>query len=151
MAARTLASRAFPGMAIEQRDVLSRDQFIEGLGNDEFRLRVRLAKPPSLDDATKAALELEAIKIAEASRSTAIETKTAEAETRQGHVVVSTSPVAAVHDELASTMKEMVNVLTRMSGDGATRGGYRAGGSGRRRPVDCWHCGEVGHIQARFK
>ena len=131
--------------------VLSRDQFIEGLGNDEFRLRVRPAKPSSLDDAIKAALELEAIQTAEASRRTAIATKTAEVETRQGHVVVPTSPVEVVHDALCSTMKEMVNALRGMSSDGPTRGGHKARyrGSGRRRPIDCWHCGEVGHSQAR--
>ena len=69
-------------------------------------------------DAIKAALELEANQTAEASHNTAIATKTAEAETRQGHVVVPTPPVAAVHDALASTMKEMVNVLRGMSSDG---------------------------------
>ena len=58
MALRTLASRAFPKMALAQRHLLSRDQFIDGLTEDDFCICVRRAKSKSLDDAIKAALEL---------------------------------------------------------------------------------------------
>ena len=153
MAARTLAYRAFPRMTIEQRDVLSRDQFIEALATTSSAfVFVWQSRLPWMTP-SKPLLSSEQFKL---QKPTAVQpliaTKTAEAETRQGHVVVPTSPVAAVHDAMARTMKEMVNVLRGMSSDGATRGGYRARarGSGRQRPIDCWHCGEVGHIQARF-
>ncbi len=62
MAHRTLAFRAFPKTAPAQRDLLSRDQVIDGLPEGDSRIRVRHAKPKSLVDAVNAALELEAIK-----------------------------------------------------------------------------------------
>ena len=68
MAVRTLASRAFPKMAVDQRDLLARDQFIDGLTEYSFRLRVRRSKPTSLDDAIGVALEFEAIDTAEQRR-----------------------------------------------------------------------------------
>ena len=68
MAVRTLASHAFPKMAVDQRDLLARDQFIDGLTEDSFRLWVRRSKPTSLDDAIRVALEFEAIDTAEQRR-----------------------------------------------------------------------------------
>ena len=68
MAVRTLASRAFPKMAVDQRDLLAQDQFIDVLNEDSFRLRVRRSKPTSLDDAIRVALEFEAIDTAEQRR-----------------------------------------------------------------------------------
>ena len=53
----TLGSRVFPKTAPAQRDLLSRDQFIDGLTEDDFRIRVRRAKPKSLDDAVKEAID----------------------------------------------------------------------------------------------
>ena len=70
MTLRTLASRAFPKMTSAQRNLLSRDQFVDGLTEDNFYIRVRHAKPKSLEDAVKAALELEAINRSEAKRRT---------------------------------------------------------------------------------
>ena len=61
MAIRSLAARVFPKMSVDQRDILARDQFIDGLAEDEFRLRVRRSKPSSLDDAIRVSLEFEAI------------------------------------------------------------------------------------------
>ena len=55
-------------MALAQRNLSSRDQFIDGLTEDDFRIRVRHAKPKSLDDAVKAALEIKAIDRSEAKR-----------------------------------------------------------------------------------
>jgi hypothetical protein len=40
LAVRSLAARAFPSMAVDQRDVLARDQFTDGLLEDDFRIRV---------------------------------------------------------------------------------------------------------------
>ena len=141
---RTLASRTFPRMAIEQRDVLISLLRAVATTSSAFVFVWQSCLPwmtpskPLLSSKQFRLQKLAAVQPLQPRQH-------AEKETRQGHVVVPTSPVAAVHDALASTMKEMVNVLRGMSSDGATRGGY----SGRRRPIECWHCGEVGHVQAR--
>ena len=55
-------------MAPAQRDLLSRNQLIDGLTEDDFGIRDRHAKPKSLNDVVKAALKLEAINRSEAKR-----------------------------------------------------------------------------------
>ena len=59
-AIRGLAAQAFPTMDIAQRDLLSRDQFLDGLRDSIRRLRVRYGNPKSLDDAIRIALEVNA-------------------------------------------------------------------------------------------
>ena len=150
MALRTLASRAFPKMAPAQRDLLSRDQLIDGLTEDDFLTRVRHAKPKSLDDAVKAALQLEAITRSEAKRGT------------EERAVKSSSAIPGVrfHEQLVTTMKEMTAALQGVSGDKprnyrATRGRGQRGNEGKglasglRRTVECWRCGGIGQYQSQ--
>ena len=135
MAVRTLASRAFPKMAVDQRDLLARDQFIDGLTEDSFRLRVRRSKPTSLDDAIRAALEFEAIDTAE--------------QRRQGTTsssVATIAPPQPATSELTNMMQELVTALRHVSPQG---GNPRGHGRGRGRYVECWNCGEPGHVRAR--
>ena len=107
MALRTLAFRTFPKMAPAQRDLLSRDHFIDGLTEDDLRIRVRHAKLKSLDDAVKAALELESINRSEAKRRT------------KQRAVKSSSAIPGVrfHEQLVTTMKEMTAALQEVSGE----------------------------------
>lgn len=122
MAIRTLASRAFPQMPIDQRDLLARDQFIDGLINADFRFRVRHAKPSTLDDAIKASLELETIQTAEARRCQETLTHAtstypeALAPTFQGMPAAQSSHVATVSlpDDVSNTLKEMMSLLKEL-------------------------------------
>ena len=148
MALGTLASRAFPKMAPAQRDLLSRDQFIDSLTEDDFRIRVRHAKPKSLDDAVKAPLELEAVIRSEAKR-------------RTEEQAVKSSLGISFHEQLMTTMKEMTAALQEVSEDTprdyrATRGRGQQGNEGKRlasglrRTGECgdWG-GGIGHYQSQ--
>ena len=64
-ALRGLAAQAFPTMEADQRDLLTRDQFLDGLRDASVRLRVRYGTPKSLDDALRIALEISAAEMAE--------------------------------------------------------------------------------------
>ena len=115
---------------------------MDGLTEDDFRIRVRHAKPKSLDDAVKAALELEAINRSKAKRGT------------EERAVKSSSAISGVSfpEQLVTTMKEMTAALQEVSGDQprdyrATRGRGQRGNKGKglasglRRTVECWRCG----------
>ena len=118
MAVRTLASRAFPKMAVDQRDLLARDQFIDGLTEDSFRLRVRRSKPTSLDDSIRVALEFEAI-----------DTDTAE-QRRQGTTsssVATIAPPQPATSELTNMMQELVTALRHVSPQGGNPRGHGRG------------------------
>ena len=49
----------------DQHDLLTRDQFLDGLRDASVRLRVRYGTPKSLDDAIRIALEISAAEMAE--------------------------------------------------------------------------------------
>ena len=137
-------------MAPAQRDLLSRDQFIDGLTEDDFRIRVRHAKPKLLDDAVKAVLELEAINRLEAKR------RTEERAAKSSSAI----PGVSFHEQLVMTMKEITAALREVSWDKprdyrATRGRGQRGNEGKglasglRRTVECWRCGGIGHYRSQ--
>ena len=66
---RSLAIKAYPEMEAKHRDILARDQFLDGLNNGHLRLRTRYGKPSSLKDAVRTALEVQAAEAFEARRS----------------------------------------------------------------------------------
>ena len=59
-----LARLAYPNAAAEMVEVLAKDQFIDALPDEDFRLRLRQSKPESLQQALEQALELESIYLA---------------------------------------------------------------------------------------
>ena len=102
----------------------------------------RHAKPKSLDDAVKVALELEAINRSEAKRRT------------EERAVKSSSAIPGVsfHEQLVTTMKKMTaalqEVASRLPRNQTTRAqGHEGKGlaSGLCRTVECWRCGGIGH------
>ena len=58
-AVRTLARKAFPQERSGTRDRIAKTQFLRGLDGD-MQLKVRLAKPKTLEDAIKMAVKYEA-------------------------------------------------------------------------------------------
>ena len=64
-----LAGLAYPDAAAETVEVLAKDQFIDALSEEDFRLRLRQNKPRTLQQALEQALELESIYQANKQRS----------------------------------------------------------------------------------
>ena len=64
-----LARLAYPDATAEMVEVLAKDQFIDALPDEEFRLRLRQSKPETLQQALEQALELESIYQANKQRS----------------------------------------------------------------------------------
>lgn len=60
----SLTRTAYPDATPELQDVLARDNFIDALQEDDLRLRIRQARPQSLQAALETALELESFQLA---------------------------------------------------------------------------------------
>ena len=60
----SLTRVAYPDASQELQDVLARDHFIDALTDEDLRLRIRQAKPQSLQKALEIALELESFQLA---------------------------------------------------------------------------------------
>ena len=65
---RRLVRLAYPKAALQTHDDLTKDQFIEALGDGEVRWSVFQARPKNITEALKVAMELEAFKESERSR-----------------------------------------------------------------------------------
>jgi hypothetical protein len=59
-----LGRLAYPEASQELQDVLTRDQFIDALSDEDMRLRIKQERPKSLQKASELALELESFQIA---------------------------------------------------------------------------------------
>ena len=59
-----LARLAYPDAAVDMLDILTKDQFIDELPDEDLRLRLRQNKPGTLQQAVEEALELESIYLA---------------------------------------------------------------------------------------
>ena len=55
---------AYPDVSVEMSEVLSKDQFIDALTDEDFRLRLRQNKLEVLSHALEQTLELESIQLA---------------------------------------------------------------------------------------
>ena len=65
---RRLTNLAYPMATNDVREILAKEQFIDGLASADMRLRVKQARPLNLDDAVRHAVELEAFNKAERKR-----------------------------------------------------------------------------------
>jgi hypothetical protein len=65
---RRLVRLAYPNASMKTHDDLTKDQFIEALGDSEIRWSVFQARPKNVTEALKVAMELEAFKESEKSR-----------------------------------------------------------------------------------
>ena len=61
---RMLASRAFPGWSEEQRNVLTRNQFIQGVSSSSIHVQLMKEMPKTVKDAVTLASRLEAVEVA---------------------------------------------------------------------------------------
>ncbi|KAK3726509.1 hypothetical protein QZH41_014243 [Actinostola sp. cb2023] len=67
-AIRRLTRQAYPSAAVDLRDILARDYFLDAITETDMRWKIRQARPKSLNEALGVAVELEAFMSAEKQR-----------------------------------------------------------------------------------
>jgi hypothetical protein len=146
-----LGRLSYPDASQELQNVLSCDQFVDALPDEDMRLRVKQERPESLQKALELALELESFQIAikqrsyRTSRGTRFETGKTHTEETEKKGSDSTIPkeMASVYemvDRLEKSMHQCLSdIVTAISKQG--KPATRSGKSG------CWRCGKPGHIR----
>lgn len=138
-----LTRLVYPDASAEMLEVLSKDQFIDALTDEDSRLRLRQNKPETLHHALEQALELESIHLANRQRTKMVR----EAQLESHH----TPPVnrAGFDEGALHTLQSILDAVQRTSasksqGESQTSSN-RAQGSGKK--IYCWNCKKEGHIQ----
>ena len=140
-----LARLAYPDASAEMLEVLAKDQFIDALTDEDFRLRIRQNKPETLRNALEQALELESIQLANRQRTKTVR----EVQLESG----CTLPVnrAGLDEGSLQTLQSILDAVhqcssTRRSSGGKQSTHSRGRGLGRKK-IYCWNCRKEGHIQ----
>ena len=141
-----LARLAYPDATAEMVEVLARDQFIDALPDEEFRLRLRQNKPATLQEALEQALELESIYQANRQRSKVVR-----------EIQLESTPAAQVNnirleEGVLETLQRLLDAIQQCTSRpmGNQRPGNQRGRGSRatgRKPLVCWTCKKEGHIQ----
>ena len=130
-AVRSAASRAYPAMAVGDRDMLARDQYLSGLDSRTMRIRCKELHPATLDEALQAALHQQAITQSEESDAPVLPT-----------CAIAPTPV----DTLTATMDKILARLDRLETSAAPPQIPQSTARQARPPITCYNCGRRGHI-----
>ena len=132
------------------QDILARDRFIDALYEEDLRLRVRQARPPSLQAALETALELQSFQLACRHRTRMFRGAVGNVRLAEetGYELLSNQGGATCESKL----NELNNLMTRLLKE------IKAGSCGRlisnnryrrspeREQRKCWTCGVQGHL-----
>ena len=132
----------YPGFSSEAQDELALDYFVGALRDRDIRIAVRRRRPKTLSEALNLAIEFEAIDQSEGVLKTA---KYAHAVSTQ---VDSQNNSSQRIDRLEAQVNKLLEEnakLTEMLNQAS--GTHRSPPSGGYRPLQCWNCGQLGHIR----
>ena len=145
---RMLASWAFPGWSEEQRDVLIRNQFIQGVLFYPIQVQLMKEMPKTVKNAVALACRLEAVEVAH--RHLQMD------RSAERHPAVA-APIfsASLEDKLdtltlqVKKLADKVTILREPPEHAESRASWMANASRtfKRREVVCWHCREQGHVK----
>ena len=126
-------------MEAKHRDILARDQFLDGLNNGHLRLRTRYGKPSSLEDAVRTAMEVQAAEAFEAQRSSP-----PKAEAFHSVNSVTTAEGSAIA-ALQRQMEMLTSAVQQLSRSNEQRSKPQTSGTTQFASRRCWNCGKYGH------
>jgi hypothetical protein len=170
---RRLVRLAYPKAAMRTHDDMTKDQFIEALGDGEVRWSVFQARPKNITEALKVAMELEAFKESEKSR---LRKSVRGIKSESDHEIESDLKKAKEMEgikKLEFSVQQVIAQIGQMQQKGVTKeenegiekggmrkptaweerkreGGGRVNETGYRGPFDinkvkCYRCGKMGH------
>ena len=137
-----LVRLAYPDAAEPMVEVLSKDQFVDALPEEDMRLRIRQNKPATLRDALAVALELESYRLASRQKARYVREAQVEGPLMQRQMVE-----AKAKDSAADVLQQLVDALNRCAKEPGKL--PTAGRKARNRTdgvaIVCWECRERGH------
>ena len=139
-----LCRLAYPDVPPTLRDVLTRDQFIDVLPDEDTRLRIKQERPRTLQKALEAALELESFQIAarqrvKVSRETEVLRSAPDTDQKE----------TGKFNQLKEGKLEMMKILVRLEKSMKLCLDGVLAEVQRRSPKvpGCWNCGDLNHIR----
>ena len=135
-AIRRLTRRAFPDVTADIRETMARDSFIDALSTAEERWKVHQTRPKTLNEALTVAVEQEAFFTADRQRNTAIRSV-------QPATDKSTEDLKQELAELKALVQQMASQKNSSITD------VRNNQQRIRAQIECWSCGEKGHVQRK--
>lgn len=145
-----LGRMAYPDASADVQNVLSRDQFVDALPNEDMRLRIKQERPKTLQRALELALELESFQLASKHRyyRTSREAKVDQRSSSNGISLGSgsttnqdetTRSFVKLIERMEKSMRECLgNVVAAVGVSKKPRNSSKTG---------CWGCGALGHIR----
>ena len=140
---RVLAGRAFPTWSNEQCEMLTHNQFIQGILSPSVQVQLMKDMPKSVNDAVATARRLEAVEAAHTQWQTGrnAEEPLAAAVTHgpaglEDRLHRLTTQVERLVEEVTTLKKEPVEEPSKVTH--------------RNRDIVCWHCNEKGHVKAEL-
>ncbi|KAJ8028047.1 hypothetical protein HOLleu_30174 [Holothuria leucospilota] len=132
----------YPGFSTEAQDELALDCFVGALRDRDIRIAVRRGRPKTLSEALNLAIEFEAIDQSEG----VLRAR------RYAHVVSpqvdSQNNSSQCIDRLEAQVNKLLEENARLTEMLNEAGGtHRSPPSGGYRPIQCWNCGQWGHIR----
>lgn len=164
---RRLVKQSYPTADYDLLESLAKDHFIDALPETDCRWTIQQARPRNLDEAVQVAVELEAFHIAEKHRGTNRKMTRVvrfEEEKDVGEVLSQEERLKQTEDAIQGlqqtvnkgfqALKDRFNQLS-VTGRGTDnfhtnqRQGrdVKRGGDWNQKPVECYHCGQLGHIR----
>ena len=147
---RRLTNLAYPTASSDLKEILAIEQFLDGLYDSEMRLKIKQARPSSLNDAIQRAVELEAFNRAEKRRTETVRWMEHKSSARSPKL----EKLIEAMQKSISTLAREVRDLKRSKGQGnqimteaPKRKVENRSGEPRVRLRRCYKCGSTEHLR----
>ncbi|CAG2213565.1 unnamed protein product [Mytilus edulis] len=149
-ALKRLATRAFPSIPLGVRESLIIEQYISGLGDAELKRHVQFSHPNTLDKAISLALEYEAFEGSQIlpRKPKSEETSSVYSLTKTEDMNTSSTTSDNMISKLLEGFNEMQNSMKKILQSNKDKNEQpRFRGTPRKKPFQCFHCKEEGHMK----
>ena len=143
---RVLAGRAFPTWSNEQREMLTRNQFIQGISSPSVQVQLMKDMPKTVSEAVATARRLEAVEAAHKRLQTG--------RNADGPLAAAVTHVPAGWEDTlhrltiqVERLAEEVTTLKKEPVEEPRRFEQPSKVAHRNRDIVCWHCNEKGHVK----
>lgn len=129
-----LSRKAYPSAPSDLMETLCRDHFIDALTDSDMSLRIQLARPKNIYEATKLAVELDAFHQAEKQREKRLSTSVRHVNTTETSIC--TNDIQSCIAEISKELSEMREEMKSLKKHQITPANKKSS-----KEIRCWDCG----------